>query len=125
MRPQSDWMLLERIIIKSDSGLVLPDTANELKSDESASFRVLAVGPGYYEFGKFITPNVMVGDIVILEGMNIAKFQYGKGKKQYLAAHARNVAFLVDEEDMEGGETDAGNSVGDDTTGPQEDTLNR
>ncbi|MBX5437411.1 MAG: co-chaperone GroES [Alicyclobacillaceae bacterium] len=60
--------LADRVVVralqreeKTASGIVLPDTAKE-KPQEG---EVLAVGPGRYEDGKRIEPEVKVGDRVI------------------------------------------------------------
>jgi chaperonin GroES len=60
--------LADRVVVrplereeKTASGIVLPDTAKE-KPQEG---EVVAVGPGRYEDGKRIAPEVKVGDRVI------------------------------------------------------------
>ena len=60
--------LADRVVVRSieaeqvtASGIVLPDTASE----KPQRGKVLAVGPGRYEDGKRIEPQVVKGDEVI------------------------------------------------------------
>ncbi len=45
----------------SDGGIILPETAQE----KPQTGEIVAVGEGIYEFGVFITPKVVNGNIVI------------------------------------------------------------
>jgi chaperonin GroES len=63
IRPLGDRVLVKPLEteVKTKSGIVLPDSAKE-KSNEA---EVIAVGPGKYDDGKLIAPEVKVGDRVI------------------------------------------------------------
>lgn len=60
LKPLFDYCLGEEI--KKDSAVV---TTRET-SDTRQFFKILAVGPGRYEFGTFIKPDVKPGDEVVI-----------------------------------------------------------
>lgn len=92
MKPLRDWMILEKYE-HTKSELALPDSYKD-KPDDSTAYIIIDIGPGYYDDKQnLITPDVKVGDIIILEGMAVAKFSYSG--KNYLAAQARYVAFVA------------------------------
>lgn len=63
IKPLSDNILVEPLEreAKTPAGIVIPDTAKE-KPQEG---KVVAVGPGKYESGKLIEPEVKKGDRVL------------------------------------------------------------
>jgi chaperonin GroES len=63
LRPLSDRVLVQAIEgeQKTKSGIVLPESAQE-KSNQA---KVIAVGPGKYDDGKLIKPEVKTGDMVL------------------------------------------------------------
>jgi chaperonin GroES len=63
LRPLGDRVLLKPLEqeTKTKSGIVLPESVQQ-KSNEA---KVVAVGPGKYEDGKLIKPEVKVGDVVL------------------------------------------------------------
>lgn len=63
IKPLSDNILVEPLEreAKTPAGIVIPDTAKE-KPQEG---KVVAVGPGKYENGKLIKPEVKKGDRVL------------------------------------------------------------
>lgn len=63
LRPLGDRVLVKQLDkeTKTKSGIVLPDSASE-KSNEA---EVIAVGPGKYEDGKLVAPEVKKGDVVL------------------------------------------------------------
>ena len=64
-------------------GLILPDKYSPEK-EEGAVFKVLEVGPGYWDSGKFISTTLKKGDTVITAAYGISKFTY-EGKKVILS----------------------------------------
>jgi len=90
-------MLLEEE--KVDSKIVLPETSKKDKS-LTVGFKIVAIGPGYiHQCGKFIKPDVKVGDLVLLDAPMVARFKYKKQK--YIAAKFSNVAFVIEKGDGE------------------------
>lgn len=58
-----DYMLIEKL--PKESAIII--TADE-KTKEPELYRVKEVGPGHYDFGKFIEPSVKKGDVVFIMG---------------------------------------------------------
>jgi co-chaperonin GroES (HSP10) len=91
--PMQDNMILELIDQPLISGIVMPDSF-EAEKDESAMFRVVAVGPGYWlEGGKFVDSKVSVGTTVIVSAYGLSRFKY-EGKK-VIIGRERDIAFIV------------------------------
>jgi len=63
IKPLADNILVEPLEreAKTPAGIVIPDTAKE-KPQEG---KVIAVGPGKYESGKLVKPEVKKGDRVL------------------------------------------------------------
>ncbi len=63
LRPLGDRVLVKAVDQeqKTKSGIVLPESAKE-KPNEA---EVVAVGPGKYEDGKLVAPEVKKGDVVL------------------------------------------------------------
>jgi chaperonin GroES len=63
IKPLADNILVEpsEREVKTPSGIVIPDTAKE-KPQEG---KVMAVGPGKYEDGKLVKPEVKKGDRIL------------------------------------------------------------
>jgi chaperonin GroES len=63
LRPLGDRVLVQALEgeQKTKSGIVLPESAQE-KSNQA---KVIAVGPGKYDDGKLIKPEVKAGDTVL------------------------------------------------------------
>jgi chaperonin GroES len=63
LRPLGDRLVVQELTqeTKTKSGIVLPESAKE-KSNEA---KVVAIGPGFYQDGKLIAPDVKVGDTVL------------------------------------------------------------
>ncbi|NQV88237.1 MAG: co-chaperone GroES [Parcubacteria group bacterium] len=63
--PLGDRVLIKPFIKedkKTSSGIIIPDTVDKEKPEQG---KVIAVGSGKYEDGKFIPVNVKVGDTVV------------------------------------------------------------
>lgn len=100
MIPIRDWMVLEKHK-HMDSALVLPDSAED-KADNASAYRIVAVGPGWFEHGEYHETAAFVkpGNIIIMEGMHVPHFYY-KGNK-YLGGRARDIAFIAEEGESSG-----------------------
>lgn len=63
LRPLGDRVIVKALDQerKTKSGIVLPESTNE-RSNEA---EVVAVGPGKYEDGKLVAPEVKKGDVVL------------------------------------------------------------
>lgn len=63
IKPLADYILVEPLEreAKTPAGIVIPDTAKE-KPQEG---KVVAVGPGKYENGKLVKPEVKKGDRIL------------------------------------------------------------
>lgn len=63
LRPLGDRVIVQEVKreTKTKSGIMLPESAKE-KSNEA---KIVAVGPGFYQDGKLIAPDVKVGDTVM------------------------------------------------------------
>lgn len=100
MIPLRDWCIVEKYEhMHKDVRLFLPDGADEIKADDQLALRVISVGPGYWENSQYIVPDVLPGDVIITEGMNVAKFIYAN--KTYLAVQARYAAFRAHRDGMD------------------------
>ncbi len=83
-RPISEYMIVEQY--QGDiAGLVLPE---DLKMGEGDTFKVIAVGPGYYtDTGQLIPYDVKQGDRVMVAG----KIMKIPGEKKLLLARQTDV----------------------------------
>ena len=72
------------------SGLVIPDTAKE-KPQEGT---VLAIGPGRFEDGQRLPPDVKVGDVVIYSKYGGTEVKYNG--EEYLVLSARDVLAVLE-----------------------------
>ncbi len=75
---------------ETESGIFIPESAT--KEPGSKKGRVVAVGPGKYDDGKFIAPSVKVGDTVL--------FQWGekieiKGTEYYVVREGEILAVVT------------------------------
>ncbi len=63
LRPLGDRVVIKPVEqeAKTKSGIMLPESAQE-KSNQG---EVVAVGPGFYQEGKLIAPEVKVGDTIL------------------------------------------------------------
>lgn len=61
IKPLSDRVIIERVKIKSSSGIILPDNLTE----KSVQGQVVAVGLGKFYKGSIQSLTVKVGDIVL------------------------------------------------------------
>ena len=63
LRPLGDRVLVKPVEqeIKTKSGIMLPESAQE----KSNTAEVVAVGPGFYQDGKLIAPEVKPGDRIL------------------------------------------------------------
>lgn len=86
LRPLLDFMLLE--MEKRETALVMLDN----KPDNADVFTVVAIGPGYFQDGTFIDPQVKQGDKVFIVG-NLFELKH-KGV-QYKLARSREVIAVV------------------------------
>jgi len=99
MIPLSDWMILEERDEDLTTGrLVIPESVKE-KTKMTIGFKVLKVGKGWWENGKWMDSPVKKGDIILLDAPLVARFTY-RGIK-YVAAKARDAAFIIEKEDLE------------------------
>ncbi|GMR19405.1 MAG: co-chaperone GroES [Patescibacteria group bacterium] len=76
---------------KLPSGLVIPDTAKE-KPQEG---KVVAAGPGKYEDGKRVAPEVKVGDRVLYKRFGGDEIRVGD--KEYLVVDADDILAVIGE----------------------------
>jgi co-chaperonin GroES (HSP10) len=61
VEPIQDWVALRKVGgDRTASGLLIPENAQE----EVAALVVVAVGPGYWDFGTFVKTQLKVGDVV-------------------------------------------------------------
>ena len=94
LKPLSDYIVLEPIKeeIVTESGLVLPETTEQEKSQKG---KVIAVGPGKLnDKGERIPVEVKIGDIVLFH-------QYGPSeikidKKEYLVAKEDDIIAIIE-----------------------------
>ena len=97
--PLRDYMVLELYEELAKSTLLLPDNAQTDRqtelSDPAATFIVLAVGPGWWEGGKFNESTVREGDRVIMEGAGSVAPVYIDGN-EVLLAQCRFAALIID-----------------------------
>jgi len=99
MKCLKDWMLLEEI--KQDPGkVIVPDSVKrDEKSGLPSLWKVLQMGPGWWDRDRFTKSEdvVKIGDIVLLEGIDAAKFTiHGK---LHRAARVREVAMILEGKD--------------------------
>ena len=90
LEPQQDWIILQEDT-DSTSKIISPDSAK--RSGMTVSYKVTAVGPGYWDGGNFIKMQIRKNDHVLLDVPAVAMFTY-KGIN-YKAGMARNVAFKI------------------------------
>lgn len=95
MIPMGDWMILEEE--KMASAIEVPD-AYKAKSKLTFSYIVKCVGKGWWDLTKFHESPVKIGDRVLLDVPMVARFSYAG--KDYIAAQARNIAFIVEDADL-------------------------
>lgn len=91
VKPLSDNILIQPLAEKkTPSGIVIPETAKE-KPQEG---KVVAVGPGRYEDGELIKPEVKKGDKVIYKkwGGNEVKVD----NKEYLIVKAEDILAVLE-----------------------------
>jgi len=91
VKPLSDNILIQPLTeTKLPSGIVIPETAKE-KPQEG---KVVAVGPGRYEEGKLIKPEVKKGDRVIYKkwGGNEIKIE----GKEYLIVKSEDILAVLE-----------------------------
>ncbi len=94
LKPLSDYIVLEPVKeeMTTESGLVLPETAEQEKSQKG---KVIAVGPGKLnDKGERIPVEVKIGDIVLFH-------QYGPSeikidKKEYLVAKEDDIIAIIE-----------------------------
>lgn len=94
LKPLADYIVLEPIKeeMTTESGLVLPETAEQEKSQKG---KVIAVGPGKLnDKGERIPVEVKIGDIVLFH-------QYGPSeikidKKEYLVAKEDDIVAIIE-----------------------------
>ncbi|NLA08452.1 MAG: co-chaperone GroES [Parcubacteria group bacterium] len=94
LKPLADYIVLEPIKEETttESGLVLPETAEQEKSQKG---KVIAVGPGKLnDKGERIPVEVKIGDIVLFH-------QYGPSeikidKKEYLVAKEDDIVAIIE-----------------------------
>ena len=80
----------EELEKKANFGIILPESETKEKSEQG---RVLAVGPGEYRDGKFVSPAINVGDKVVF-----SKYGYDEitvsGEELYLIKEENILAIL-------------------------------
>jgi hypothetical protein len=97
-----DWMKME-ILQQQSSNLVVPENAKD-SIDESAVFKVLDCGDGYRcpYTGEYvhIDKRAYIGKCIIMHGLgSVALIKLPNGKK-VVVGQARNVAFILEDEDL-------------------------
>jgi len=93
--PFGDVILLELFEDKEKkSTLVLPDSY-EAERDTSAMFKIVAVGPGWWDSGVFIPTTAKKGDIVAVMSYGISKLVY-EGKNVVISRE-RDIILKVEE----------------------------
>lgn len=92
IKPLADNILVEPLEreAKTPAGIVIPDTAKE-KPQEG---KVIAVGPGKWENGKLIKPEVKKGDRILYRryGGNELKVE----GKEYLMVGTDDILAIID-----------------------------
>ena len=91
IKPLADNILIQPLAEKkTPSGIVIPDTAKE-KPQEG---KVVAVGPGRYEDGKLVKPEVKKGDKVMYKkwGGNEIKIE----GKEYLIVKFEDILAVIE-----------------------------
>lgn len=91
----SDFMVIELLEEEKKTQIVMPDSIDKTQ-DPSAIFIVKAIGPGYHEYGDFISPDVEIGDKVFVTSYGVSKLEH-EGKKVILA-RARDVILKIQDE---------------------------
>ena len=96
LRPTQDWLILE-MIEPEKSIIAVPDSYKK-EEDPNTTFKVLAVGPGYYDFGVFIKSTIRVGDVVYISSFGMTKIEYNS--KKIILGRARDVVMIVDRKEV-------------------------
>lgn len=79
-------------------GLFIPDNLVE-HAYSTDTAKVIAVGTGYFQAGKRITPEVAVGDRVVFPKM-VPKVEYDyKGKKYFIIADSEFCGVITPEDE--------------------------
>lgn len=66
MQMKQDFLSLQKLN-KSDSKIVIPESAQASIKKDAEKYLVKDAGPGHWEFGKFIENNAKKGDIVLIK----------------------------------------------------------
>ena len=93
MRPLLDNVIIERIEDKLKGGIELPESSK----NKSLKGKVIAVGPGKNEYGKFIHPTVIVGDMVIFSKYGLNEIQVCG--KDLLSMEAKHIVLILEGEE--------------------------
>ena len=92
IRPLADRVVLELLAEeqKTKSGIVLPDTIDKEKPEQA---KVIAVGPGRFDEGKFVPMSVRKGDTVLFTkyGPNEVKVD----GKEYLVIKEDDILAII------------------------------
>ena len=89
-----DWALLEEIPRgQTEGGIALPERPAE--SDEPMRAKVLVVGPGRYESGTLVAPEVKVGDVVYAINVYTPAVPIRLGGKSYVLCKSSSLVGRV------------------------------
>jgi len=92
IRPLSDHILLEIVEEKTDSGIIIPESAEKEKPEQG---RVVAIGPGKLdEHGKRIPPEVKKDDLVLFKKYGPDEVKIGD--KEYLIAREEDILAILE-----------------------------
>jgi chaperonin GroES len=94
VKPNMDHVLLEKQIEeKSDGGILLPraSSPNSLPTERG---KVIAVGPGKWEYGKFVETTLKVGQVVLYHNYP-SGVELKEGGKEYTLIREVQVAGVV------------------------------
>ncbi|PIQ92554.1 MAG: co-chaperone GroES [Parcubacteria group bacterium CG11_big_fil_rev_8_21_14_0_20_39_14] len=92
IKPLSDHILLETVEEKTDSGIILPESAEKEKPEQA---KVVAVGPGKLdENGKRVPMEVKKGDRVLFKKYGPDEIKVGD--KEYLIAKEEDVLAILE-----------------------------
>jgi len=98
VKPVQDYMILKLVEEQLPSGIVIPQGVDKTK-DDSAMFDVLDVGRGYWDSSKFISTEVVAGDVVMLSSYGLGKIVIDKEK--FIVGRERDVAMILHREEVE------------------------
>lgn len=98
--PTQDWMVLKHAENSKEASLIIPETAKPVFAKTMAHV-VVAIGPwdGWVSDGEWVSHDVVLGDVVVIEGLDARSFEY-QGEI-YFMARARDVIAIAGSQEKE------------------------